>query len=346
MRNNESIIASIIIPIYNAEKYLDECLHSIVNQTINNIEIICINDGSTDNSIEIIKKYSIQDDRIKVIDKKNEGTEVARNVGLDTAIGKYIAFLDADDYVKNTYIEKMVEAIETNYADSVQCNYKTFGYHQKRKHRLLSIKENGLYEVNKVYNDLITAALFKKEIIENNKIRIPCVRYRGDMYFKMCYLMSSNNTYLLSDVLYFYRFHENSLVSIYLESNNKARYTYEVEYVKLLKILLKFMKKSNKTIIWKDRIILHITSSLKRCTVRYGKKYVRKIFNNITRVFLASVNRELFEKNKNIYTIKNDIFELKIFKLFFVTLYSTSQYLKRKTYYLFNVIPIFRKKIK
>ena len=106
---------SVIVPVYNVEKYLSECLDSIVNQTLKNIEIICLNDGSTDNSLSILQKYASKDKRIKIIDKENEGLGYTRKVGLDIAKGKYVLFCDSDDYYAEltafeelyNYIEKM-----------------------------------------------------------------------------------------------------------------------------------------------------------------------------------------------------------------------------------------------
>lgn len=95
---------SVIIPVYNAEKYIAECLDSLVNQTLMDLEIICVNDGSRDNSLRILRQYELKDSRIKVIDQKNQGACVARNAGINIATGKYIAFVDADDYLNlNAY---------------------------------------------------------------------------------------------------------------------------------------------------------------------------------------------------------------------------------------------------
>ena len=111
--NNPKI--SVIIPVYNVEKYLSECLDSVVKQTLRDIEIICINDGSTDNSLSILKEYASKDSRIKIIDKENQGQGYARKVGLDKASGEYILFCDSDDYYSEliafeelyNYIEKV-----------------------------------------------------------------------------------------------------------------------------------------------------------------------------------------------------------------------------------------------
>ncbi|MBR0519138.1 glycosyltransferase family 2 protein, partial [bacterium] len=106
---------SVIVPVYNVEKYLPECLDSIVNQTLKEIEIICVNDGSTDNSLSILREYSSKDNRIKIIDKENEGLEYTRKVGLDNATGKYILFCDSDDkYFSNDVFEKLYNEIQKN----------------------------------------------------------------------------------------------------------------------------------------------------------------------------------------------------------------------------------------
>lgn len=106
--NHRDPKVSVIIPVYNVEKYLDDCLENVVNQTLKDIEIICVNDGSTDNSLEILQKYENQDSRIKIINKENGGLSSARNAGLKEAKGEYILFLDSDDMVskgvcKNAY---------------------------------------------------------------------------------------------------------------------------------------------------------------------------------------------------------------------------------------------------
>ncbi|MGN0031404.1 MAG: glycosyltransferase family 2 protein [Candidatus Gastranaerophilaceae bacterium] len=102
---------SIIVPVYNVGKYLRKCLNSLIYQTYSNLEIICINDGSTDDSLEILKEYSKSDSRIVLIDKKNEGVSVARNIGIKTATGDYISFIDSDDWVFLTLYAEFVEYI-------------------------------------------------------------------------------------------------------------------------------------------------------------------------------------------------------------------------------------------
>ncbi|MGG7200407.1 glycosyltransferase family 2 protein [Clostridium butyricum] len=114
---------SIIIPIYNAEKYLEKCLYSIINQTFKDIEIIIINDESQDNSLKICSQFKNMDSRIKLIDKRNEGVSKARNTALDKALGKYIIFVDADDYVDKSMIENMLIKLQDSKADILLCNF-------------------------------------------------------------------------------------------------------------------------------------------------------------------------------------------------------------------------------
>ena len=105
---------SIVIPVYNVEEYLRRCLDSVVNQTLRDIEIICINDGSTDNSSHILAEYQSKENRLRVISQKNGGQSKARNAGLEVATGEYIYFLDSDDYIKTYALEKLYTIAKTN----------------------------------------------------------------------------------------------------------------------------------------------------------------------------------------------------------------------------------------
>ena len=108
-----SALISVVVPVYNAEKYLDKCIQSIINQKYSNLEIILVDDGSKDNSLELCKKYAESDKRIKVIHKENEGVSTARNSGIEVASGDFIAFIDSDDYIdENMYFNMMQKASE------------------------------------------------------------------------------------------------------------------------------------------------------------------------------------------------------------------------------------------
>lgn len=115
-------LISVIIPVYNTAEYLPRCLDSILNNTYRNLEIICVNDGSPDNSLEILNDYAARDSRIKVIDQKNAGVSAARNRGLDEATGEYIAFVDSDDWVHRQYFEVLLRCILESGADIQVCD--------------------------------------------------------------------------------------------------------------------------------------------------------------------------------------------------------------------------------
>ena len=113
---------SIIVPVYNAEKYLNRCISSLLNQTYYNLEIILVNDGSTDNSKKICENAAKNDSRIKLINSVNEGVSLARNKGLKEANGDYISFVDSDDYVEPDYVEKMLLTLKSKKVDIVYCS--------------------------------------------------------------------------------------------------------------------------------------------------------------------------------------------------------------------------------
>ena len=174
---------SVIVPVYNVEDYIEKCLESLVNQTLQDIEIIIVNDGSTDNSEKIIEKYLNQyDNKIKYLKKLNGGLSDARNYGMKYATGEYIAFLDSDDYVDVTIYEKMYsKAIEEN-CDFVECDFiwkydkkevKDNGYIYKDKHEML------VYARVVAWNKLI-----KRELLQKTNIEFPKgLRYEDVEFF-------------------------------------------------------------------------------------------------------------------------------------------------------------------
>ena len=117
---------SVLIPIYNVEKYLRECLESLVNQTFQDIEFICINDGSTDSSLKILEEYAQKDSRIKIINKENSGYGASMNMGLDAASGEYIGIVESDDFVSSNMFEDLYNLAEKNNADIVKSDYYTY----------------------------------------------------------------------------------------------------------------------------------------------------------------------------------------------------------------------------
>lgn len=123
---NDDLLISVIIPVYNAEKYLEQCLNSIKNQTYKNFEVIIVNDGSKDNTDSICKKFAQSDSRFRYFSKENGGVSSARNFGLDNANGHYITFIDGDDWVEHNHLEILIKSITENNSDIAICSYKEF----------------------------------------------------------------------------------------------------------------------------------------------------------------------------------------------------------------------------
>ena len=119
----EEELISVILPIYNVEKYLEKCLKSVINQTYKNLEIILVDDGSKDNSPQICDEYAVKDKRIVVIHKSNGGLSDARNAGIEIAKGKYIALIDSDDYVEKDYVQFLYQLIKENNAEMSICSH-------------------------------------------------------------------------------------------------------------------------------------------------------------------------------------------------------------------------------
>ena len=143
---------SVIVPIYNEEKYLNDCINSIANQTLKDIEIIAVNDGSTDNSLKILDDLSIKyKGKLKVIDKENGGAGSARNVGIVNASGEFIKFVDADDYLKLTALERMYNIAKENNVKLVRGNYQTIigPFKTEDKCSFSDIKESRIVDVRK-----------------------------------------------------------------------------------------------------------------------------------------------------------------------------------------------------
>ncbi|MDR0833738.1 MAG: glycosyltransferase family 2 protein [Candidatus Symbiothrix sp.] len=211
-------LASIIIPVYNAEKDLPRCLDSILNQTMNDFELFLINDGSKDSSAAICRQYEQIDDRIRFFDQINQGVSVARNVGLDNALGEYIVFVDSDDWLEPEFISAYIDSQQVQPVDLV---YQGFinEFQENSIKQLLPLKiDSPVTEtllVVETQNCLGGACnkLFKRSIIENYHIRFnPAISYGEDKIFALEYCQYISSISLLDTAYYHYnRSTEDSL---------------------------------------------------------------------------------------------------------------------------------------
>ena len=216
---------SIVVPVYNVEPYLCFCLDSLVNQTLKDIEIICVNDGSTDSSLKTLEEYAKRDDRIQIVDKYNGGLSSARNVGLDLAEGEYVLFVDSDDYLEPNACERLfTEILQTN-TDVIVFGTKIFPWRTREDqgwlYDVLSVRQI-LYEGDcckalfreKASKPFVWNECYKRKVIEDNHIRFDeSVRYGEDMIFLFTLFPRIKSVVYLPDLLYAYRCErDNSLM--------------------------------------------------------------------------------------------------------------------------------------
>lgn len=210
-------MVSVVIPVYNAERYLGKCLESVINQTYKELEIIIVNDGSVDRSLDIIKEYEQKDNRIVVISGENNGVSCARNKGLDCAEGTKIVFFDSDDIMERNAIEKMLYQINLGY-DAVIGGYSIIDENNeqigseilcKNDKDCLMCESNNLVEVMDI-NPFPGNKMFLTNIIKENNIRWPIVSLGEDQGFYLAYLCMCEKVALLSGTVFQYRIIKSS----------------------------------------------------------------------------------------------------------------------------------------
>ena len=202
---------SIIVPVYNTAKYLSMCIESLINQTLKDIEIILINDGSTDESESIIKKY--KDKRIKYISKKNEGIGKTRNLGIEKTNGEYLAFIDSDDYIESNFCEVMYNKAIKDKCDIVICDYFEDINNELKEIKFASFKDANLMENPEIINYINLGPcnkIYKKDLFKNQKNRfVENLKYE-DAPFVCRLLLSAKKIGKIDECLAHYVIHEKS----------------------------------------------------------------------------------------------------------------------------------------
>lgn len=210
-------VVSIIVPIYNKEKFIDKCLKTIVSQTYKNTEIVLVDDGSSDQSANICQKYANKYKNIKYYYIDNNGVSNARNVGIQKASGDYIVFIDADDYIDNKYIESLMI---DNYELVVESYWKDFGdrkEHIEINEGSYSIEEIKMILKNKAIANIFSVPylkLFRSNIIKNNKLEFnKSLNFGEDFEFVLKYLECLDGKILIKNVAYYYNTIEEGSLS-------------------------------------------------------------------------------------------------------------------------------------
>ena len=289
---------SVIMPVYNAEKTIERAILSIINQTYNNIELILINDGSTDETESIIKKYIEKEKKIYIryYFQENSGPSIAKNLGIDMAIGEYILFVDSDDTISENYIESLV--INQKEGTLIGASYKIIeGIKRKNKNVKITIKD--YYIRDEILNNLVVGKLngfvvlylFNKEKMKNIYFEKD-IRYMEDTLFLIKYIINNNinNIIYLKDVYYNYYQTDGSI------TNNTN---------KIIKNILSFTNSIRKI----ENIIPKEEKELKEiCKKNRANRISKLIENNVSKIKERKILKE-YQKSEEIKQIIKELIE-------------------------------------
>jgi len=249
--SDHSVKISVIIPVFNSENYLADCLESVMNNTFKDIEMICVNDGSTDHSLNILKEFAEKDSRISIINKENGGASMARNAGLEAAVGEYILFIDSDDYIHERTLEYLYCEVKKNNLD--QLYFSAVSFYEDADVKKNFIVFDSLYKRSADYSAIISGRKMFVEMVKNGEFRpSPCMQINKkeflDKYKLRFYdgLIHEDNLFTVQCLafaervkyaninLYFRRVHDHSVMT------SSSAYTSIYSYYKIIKLLEQF----------------------------------------------------------------------------------------------------------
>lgn len=325
---------SIIIPIYNAEKYLERCIDSVLNQTYDNIEVILVNDGSKDRSLEICKEFEAIDERIIVIDKPNAGAWLARYDGINRATGEYVAFVDSDDYVESNYIEKLYNKAQENDYDIVVCGFKRIDEKTRKvfssemnKFGNLVIQKNKNFEEVISVNTSLWNKLYKRELLTNLPDLKTKPKIIEDVMFLILIYQYTNSIAFINDMLYNYIVRENSAISTIKQSDilNAQNAMLEIKDIYMSNNPTKELKNT-----FSGMVFLHFCISL-TFRLSYDKnvdlkkelynanKFINSNFKGWKKSKYLKLSYIIFKKSKNFKLgVMKKIYDLNLFIAFLV----------------------------
>lgn len=275
---------SIIIPVYNTEKYIEKCLNSVINQNYSNIEILIIDDGSTDKSLQICNKFKEQDKRIEILQTNHQGVSNARNLGIEKSTGKFVIFIDSDDWIENNLIKDAIHIYNEYNVDIVFYDMKVLNNDKNGKKIYSRNTPKGVFSLENIIDYLILSEkfnspcnkMYKKELIKDIKFD-NYITIGEDLLFNINYFKNVKKIYISDKKLYNYIIHKDSTTHTYKEN----------KYNELIKV-------NNELKSW------IINSNMKN-------KKINNIFNYVRLKNICSCLRDL--KNENCKYSKNEKYE-------------------------------------
>ena len=316
-------LVSVILPVYNTALFLTKCLDSICSQTFENIEIICINDGSTDGSSAILKDFSARDKRIKIINQENRGLAVSRNVGIETAQGKYITFVDSDDWILPEMLEFMVNAAENNPVDFVVAGSEAFADTPKDQPRAEEINKwlykergEGIYFINRNMPITCTAQLLKTEILQKHNIRFPNEKISfEDEYWRYALQIHCKAYYYLPQKLYQYRIRGSSI------TGSQKKTAAPLDLIRIHQLIVEELQKHKKFEQFVPELENLFRAQLTRAQIYSGNKYYAQARESIKHYLKISGMSDAFYAS-----IREDMENIVPFSII-IPVYNTEPYL-------------------
>lgn len=291
----EEELISVIVPVYNVENYIERCLNSIINQTYKNIEIVCVNDGSTDNSLNILNDFQKKDSRIKIISQENQGLSEARNVGIKNSSGKYIGFVDSDDWVDLDYYEKLHKALIDSKSDFACANIKFF---DNGKISYIKFQQNQIFsefdkKIDNYKNGSVCDKLYKKSLFLDNDIKFIKGYFYEDNIVLLQLTYYSKKIVTINTVSYYYFKNNNSITR---EKNSEKELKRQQDMYYMCEVILNYFYNKN----------------VSKKVIKSIKKFLFRAFASV----LLDKNSIYYNKTKKLFGFKYIIIKrLKILRI-------------------------------
>ena len=320
----EDIKVSVIVPVYNVAKYLAECLESLVNQTLEDIEIICVNDGSTDNSLEILEEYAEKDSRVKVFTIENSGISLARNFGIEQAKGGYIGFVDSDDYVNEYMFEKLYLACVQNDLDLAMCKISLFDdetgevnndldYYNLKVFSNLDKEVFNSDDTTSFTNNIVVNVynkLYKKSLLEDNSIEFPAnLIFEDEVFFIKTYLTAKRIS-VVNEFLYYYRLNREGSITYLEKENNYVDMVYI--YKKEREIFKELGKYDEYKVLLANRMLFLILARYTQTSPKFKENYYNVLKEDLKEVLADEEimnNLSLNVRNRVLKIIESENYE-------------------------------------
>lgn len=309
---------SIIVPIYNASKYLEKCLDSLINQTKKELEFILINDGSTDNSEEIIKKY--KDKRIKYFKNENRGIGKTRNFGIEKSSGKYLMFLDSDDYLETNACEVLYEKVEKESLDLLVFDYYRVEKTSTEEVKIPSFKTSNIKENKDLLLNINLGPcnkIYKSDLIKNNNIKFDEKLKYEDTLFVIKTIYNAKKVAKLDQVLHYYVIHEKSQTTV-----RDERVFDILKMIDKIRMYLKSDKEVNETV---DKLTIKILTNYTiqqryQSDKKLAMKFIDEVFKYLEKEIPDYKNNKYYENRGIKKIIEKNQFLTKAYVTFKIVL--------------------------